>query len=74
MRRLLGEEQIQQTFSVTLATMDKGKGTQAHMLLNCDLAYTTLETARAEANVPKESGTTSQGETGIGQQGKEGHT
>ena len=76
-RQLIGQPQIQQRFSVSLAIMETGtgrEGKQAHMLLTYKLTHIDLETTRTEANVPTEQGTTSQGETSAGQHGKEGHT
>lgn len=49
------------------------KGGQATMFLTWKLAYINLETAGREGNVPKKSGTSSVGETGVGQQGKAVH-
>ena len=46
------------------------KGRQAIGVSTPNLAHINLETARREGNVPMESGTSSQGETGAGQQGK----
>lgn len=49
------------------------QGRQAIISLTPDLAYIDLETACMEENVPIQSGTSSQGESGVGQQGKAAH-
>lgn len=49
------------------------QGRQATMYIDQNGAYTKLEAARKEENVALEPATSTQEETGVGQQGKSGH-